>query len=54
MEPSLGVVILVGVDYFDHMKGISENFGRASKFRYITDSTDPGDDPSISPRAALA
>ncbi len=33
MEPSLGVVILVGVDYFDHMKRISEHLGRISNFR---------------------
>jgi len=33
MEPLLGVLILVGVDYFDHMKGISEHLGRITNFR---------------------
>ncbi len=33
MEPSLGVVILVGADYFDHMKRISEHLGRITNFR---------------------
>jgi hypothetical protein len=28
MEPALGVAILVEVDYFDHMKRISEHLGR--------------------------
>ena len=33
----MGVFILVGADYFEHMVRISEHLGRISNFRYIAD-----------------